>query len=78
MTAMKNLTVTLVLLTMAVSSQAVVIDGYDFDSPGTLERLSKLTRAEVDALSPDIRRESLSSHSAKAGSRDAAYSVTFR
>ena len=54
---MKKLTLTLASLVFAVVSQAVVIDGYDFNDPGTIERLSKLTRAEVDALSPDVRRE---------------------
>lgn len=54
---MKNLTFSTVILMVALIAHAVVIDGYDFDAPGTLERLSKMTRAEVDALSPDVRRE---------------------
>ena len=54
---MKKLIVTLSSITMAFAAQAVVIDGYDFDAPGTLERLSKLSRKEVDALSPEVRRE---------------------
>jgi len=53
---MKKLKLSLASLAFAVAAQAVVIDGYDFDDPGTLERLSKFTRAEVDALSPDVRR----------------------
>lgn len=53
---MKKTTLTLASLMIAVAAQAIVIDGYDFDAPGTLEKLSKLTRQEVDALSPDVRR----------------------
>ena len=53
---MKKLVVTLASLTMAVAAQAVLIDGYDFNDPRTLETLSNLSRKEVDALSPDVRR----------------------
>ena len=54
---MNKLVLTISLLAVAATVNAVVIDGYDFDKPGTLEKLSKLSRAEVDALSPDVRRE---------------------
>lgn len=54
---MNRLISAIVSITVSVAAQAVVIDGYDFDAPGTLEKLSKLSRAEVDALSPAVRRE---------------------
>ena len=54
---MSKLSITIATLGLAIAANAVVIDGYDFDNPETLEKLSKLTRAEVDALSPDVRRQ---------------------
>ena len=54
---MKRLILAIASIAVSVSAHAVVIDGYDFDAPGTLEKLSKLSRAEVDALSPAVRRE---------------------
>lgn len=53
---MKKLLLTMALFAAAFSTDAVVIDGYDFDDPATIEKLSNLSRAEVDALSPDVRR----------------------
>ena len=54
---MKRLILAIASIAVSVAAHAVVIDGYDFDAPGTLEKLSKLSRAEVDALSPAVRRE---------------------
>lgn len=54
---MKKLILAMTLIAATTAANAVIIDGYDFDKPGTLEQLSKLSRAEVDALSPDVRRE---------------------
>ncbi len=54
---MKRLILAIASIAVSVAAHAVVIDGYDFDTPGTLEKLSKLSRAEVDALSPAVRRE---------------------
>lgn len=54
---MKHIIASLSLTGLALTASAVVIDEYDFDKPETLEKLSKMSRAEVDALSPDVRRE---------------------
>lgn len=54
---MKRILLIIAAIAYSTSNYAVVIDGYDFNSPDTLEKLSKLTRSEVDALSPDVRRE---------------------
>ena len=54
---MKKLMLAMTMIAATTAANAVIIDGYDFDKPGTLEQLSKLSRAEVDALSPDVRRE---------------------
>ena len=54
---MKRLILAIASIAVSVAAHAVVIDGYDFNAPGTLEKLSKLSRAEVDALSPAVRRE---------------------
>ena len=53
---MKKLLLTMTLFAVCTSANAVVIDGYDFDDPATIEKLSNLSRSEVDALSPDVRR----------------------
>ena len=54
---MNKLTLILASLSVALVAHAVIIDGYDFNNPATLDKLSKLTRKEVDALSPDVRRQ---------------------
>lgn len=54
---MKRLILCATALMAACVANSKVIDGWDFDAPGTLEKLSGLSRAEVDALSPDVRRE---------------------
>ena len=54
---MKRLILTVTMVAAAFTVRAVVIDGYDFDKPDTLEKLRNLSRAEVDALSPNVRRE---------------------
>lgn len=54
---MKHIIICFATLMMVAHVEAKVIDGIDFDKPGTLEWLSQLSRQEVDTLSPDVRRE---------------------
>ena len=46
-----------ICILFATIAKATIIDGWDFNRPDTLQILSKLSRKEVDELSPAVRRE---------------------